>query len=252
MTSRVTRRDWLQVVAAGAVTGVLGASSSAEARGQCPTFAGDPADILPSQADSPQVILQKLLAGNARYVDNDPIPHNRDVDQGLEVDPVNGQRPAAMVLTCADSRVVPELIFDQPRARLFVCRVAGNFATDEIIGSLEYGVRVLGAKMLVVMGHSACGAVTSTITLITQGPGAFPPDILASKIPTVLAGLRAPVERALAQSPPGTPDSELLRRATDEVARDNADRLRNLPPILQGLLVVPARYDFDTGVATLL
>jgi carbonic anhydrase len=252
MTNLVTRRGWLQVVGAGTVTGLLGASSPAAARGRCPTFPGDPASVLPSQADDPQRILEKLLAGNARYIDNDPIPHNRDFDQGLEIDPVNGQRPAAMVLSCADSRVVPELIFDQPRARLFVCRVAGNFATDEIIGSLEYGVRVLGAKLLIVMGHSSCGAVTSTIALIRQGPGAFPPDVLASKIPIVLAGLRPPVERVIAQSPPGTPDSELLRAATDEVARENAALLRGLPPILQGLDVVATRYDIDTGVVNLL
>jgi carbonic anhydrase len=258
MFGSVTRRGWLRILGVGTLGGLLGSvTSPAAARGRCPTFPGQHKDILPSQADSPQVILEKLMQGNNRYVNNDPIPHRRDVDQGLEeIDPVLGQLPAAMILSCADSRAVPEYIFDQPRARLFVCRVAGNFATDELIGSLEYGVEVLGARLLIVLGHSACGAVTSTIRLVREGPSAFSPTVLASKIPIVLEGLRAPVARVIASNPPDTSAGTLLRQAIDEVARENAALLASQRPILaprvqNGTLgVVAARYDIDTGVVS--
>jgi carbonic anhydrase len=259
MIGFVSRRALLRALSLGSLGSLLGATPAAAIRGGggCPTV-GIPAGLLPSQADSPQEILEKLIQGNRRYVENDLIPHERSFDQGLEVDPVTGQRPAAMILSCADSRAVPELIFDQPRARLFVCRIAGNFATDELIGSLEYGAFVLGAKLLIVLGHSGCGAVTSTIQLIRDGAGSFPLPIQNSKIPTVLEGLRLPVERVIDSFPPGTPAAALLRPATEEVARENAALLATQPPILAPrfqdgtLAVAAAYYDIESGVVTFL
>jgi carbonic anhydrase len=259
MIGFVTRRALLRALSLGSLGTLVGATPAVAIRGGggCPTV-GIPAGLLPSQADSPEEILNKLIQGNHRYVANDLIPHERSFDQGLEVDPVAGQRPAAMILSCADSRAVPELIFDQPRARLFVCRIAGNYATDEMIGSLEFGAFVLGAKVLIVMGHSACGAVENTITLIREGAGAFPPPILASKIPGVLTGLRPPVQKVIDSFPPGTPAATLLRPATEEVARQNAQLLATQEPILAPrfedgtLAVAAAYYDIDSGVVTFL
>jgi carbonic anhydrase len=126
--------------------------------------------------------------------------------------------------------------------------VAGNFATDEVIGSLEYGAAVLGAKMLVVLGHSGCGAVDSTIALV-RGTATFPPEEFG-KIRTVLEGIVPAVENVI-----GTvPDDQLLRRATEENVRLNVARLSTQGPILSRrfasgqLGIVGAYYDIETGV----
>jgi carbonic anhydrase len=133
-----------------------------------------------------------------------------------------------------------------------VCRVAGNIASKEVVGSLEYAVKVLGSKLVVALGHSQCGAVKATIELV-QGRTAFPPaefgqiGLLAQRI--------TPAVRAVE---PTTPPSALLARATDANALLTADTLRTLPPILAAriregsLAVVPARYDLETGRIDLL
>ena len=181
-------------------------------------------------------------------MNDDPILHLRSRDQSDEI--TSGQAPAAMILSCADSRAVPEYIFDQPRVKLFVCRVAGNIATDELIGSLEYGVKVLKARLLIVLGHSNCGAVTSTFSLV-RGM-AFPPAGWG-KVQTILEKIRPAVVRTIAQSPPGTPELALRQAATEENARLNAALLANLEPILapgvrsDSLGVVAAGYDIGTG-----
>ena len=110
---------------------------------------------------TPDEAIAELVAGNKRY----------QAGKNESTNPVEartslaaGQAPFAAVIRCADSRVAPEIVFDQPLGDLFVCGVAGNIPTTEIIASLEFGVAVLGAKVIVVMGHSACGAVDAAIT----------------------------------------------------------------------------------------
>ncbi len=110
---------------------------------------------------TPDAALGELMAGNARYVEGRMESHNLPAARsGLAA----GQAPFAAVIRCADSRVAPEIVFDQPLGDLFVCGVAGNIPTSEIIASMEFGVAVLGAKVIVVMGHSACGAVDAALT----------------------------------------------------------------------------------------
>jgi carbonic anhydrase len=109
---------------------------------------------------TPDDVLAKLVAGNKRYVEGGMTSHNLPAARaGLAA----GQAPMAAVIRCADSRVAPEIVFDQPLGDLFVCGVAGNIPTTEIIASLEFGVAVLGCKLIVVMGHSACGAVDAAL-----------------------------------------------------------------------------------------
>jgi len=245
MGEGLTRRWWLRAFGVGAFGALVGsAKPNAAAAEDCPD-PPDP-DLFPDQDDSSQEILNKLGLGIQRYTNNTPVLHLRCTDQSLEI--ITGQAPAVMVLSCADSRVVPEYISDQPRATLFVCRVAGNFATDEVIGSLEYGAAVLGAKMLVVLGHSNCGAVASTIQLV-RGTATFPPEQFGH-IRTVLEGIVPAVQNVI-----GTvPDNQLLRRATEENARLNAARLSTQGPILSRrfasgqLGIVGAYYDIETGV----
>jgi len=102
--------------------------------------------------------LEKLLAGNARFISQDTEAVN---SSELRAQFATGQSPFAAILCCADSRIAPEIVFDQPLGELFVCRVAGNVPTPEIIESLEFAVVHLGVQLIVVAGHSSCGAVTA-------------------------------------------------------------------------------------------
>src|SRR5215813_5069947 len=111
---------------------------------------------------SPDTALSELLAGNQRFAANklNSIAHDLVI---LKEHTVEKQEPFAAVLSCADSRVPVELVFDQTIGHIFVTRVAGNIVTPEIIGSLEYGVAVLGVKVLLVLGHTSCGAVKAAM-----------------------------------------------------------------------------------------
>src|ERR1700751_4320547 len=111
---------------------------------------------------TPDAALQELVNGNARFAANQLTSIERSLAL-LKEPTAEKQEPFAAVLACADSRVPVELIFDQTIGQIFVTRVAGNFVTPEIIGSLEYGAAVLGTKVILVMGHAGCGAVKAAI-----------------------------------------------------------------------------------------
>jgi carbonic anhydrase len=111
---------------------------------------------------TPDEALKELLAGNERFAANKQTSIDRDLTV-LKEHTVDKQEPFAAVLACADSRVPVELIFDQTIGDVFVTRVAGNMVTPEIIASLEYGVAVLGVKVLLVLGHTGCGAVKAAM-----------------------------------------------------------------------------------------
>jgi carbonic anhydrase len=131
----------------------------------------------PQNVLSPDAALQRLIAGNARYVEGvsrrHDFKHEREALAG-------GQNPFAAVLGCADSRIAPEYAFDTARGDLFVCRIAGNFASEESIASLEYAVSVLATPLILVLGHDACGAVDATIKSLKDGtslPGHLPSEL---------------------------------------------------------------------------
>lgn len=118
--------------------------------------------------------LNRLLEGNSRYqagtsCSKNPCPKTIDLE--------SGQKPFAAFIRCADSRVAPEIVFDQPLGSLFVCGVAGNIPTLEIVASIEYAVLSLGTRLIVIMGHSSCGAVTAALEMDTECidlPGRLP------------------------------------------------------------------------------
>jgi len=110
---------------------------------------------------SPQETLQQLLSGNERYVSDQTTSSNPPSNRSALA---AGQSPIAAIIRCADSRVSPEIVFDQPLGKLFVCGVAGNIPTPEIVESIEYAISHLGTTLIVVMGHSNCGAVTAALT----------------------------------------------------------------------------------------
>ena len=110
----------------------------------------------PQNVLSPEASLERLMKGNGRYVEGvsrrHDFKHEREALAG-------GQNPYAAILSCADSRIAPEYAFDSGRGDLFVCRVAGNFATAEVVASMEYAVAVLSVPLILVLGHDSCGAV---------------------------------------------------------------------------------------------
>ena len=111
--------------------------------------------------------LQRLVEGNINYVSD---KENVDTSVGIRSSLVSGQSPYAIILSCADSRVIPESIFDANAGQIFVCRVAGNIANTSTIASIEYAVAHLGTKLIMVLGHESCGAVTAAISGVKASP----------------------------------------------------------------------------------
>ena len=148
------RRHFLKAALAGAATGV-----ATRAGLRLPSLDSPPT----RRSLPPDAALQELADGNRRFVANQLSSINEDLNM-LKQRTAEKQQPFAGVLSCADSRVPVELVFDQSIGQLFVARIAGNIVTPEIIGSLEYGVAVLGISAVLVLGHSHCGAVKAAMT----------------------------------------------------------------------------------------
>jgi carbonic anhydrase len=193
---------------------------------------------------SPAAALARLVEGNARYVANEPL--ERDFSAG-RASRVLGQAPFAAILGCADSRVSPELAFDQSPGDLFVVRVAGNFVTTEGLGSLEFGVAVLGVKLILVLGHSHCGAVNATVKALHEG------NDLPGHIAELVHAMRPGIAPAL-----NNPGEDLAQSAVIANVRHNVERLRQAGPILADLVakgelqVEGGVYDLATGKVNLL
>ena len=152
-----SRRDFLRGSAA-AVAGIVTAGVAADT---AHSFLS-PHSVLAQSTLTPDAALKELMDGNRRFVSGKTTAHEHDLTI-LKHNLEEKQEPYAAVLSCADSRVPVEIVFDQTIGHLFVTRVAGNIITPEIIGSLEYGVAVLGTKVILVLGHSNCGAVKAVV-----------------------------------------------------------------------------------------
>jgi carbonic anhydrase len=194
----------------------------------------------PAQAQTalaPDAALDQLMAGNARFVAGRLTSFDADLNI-LRQQTVAKQEPFAAVLSCADSRIPVEFVFDQSIGHVFVARIAGNVCTPEIIASLEYGAAVLGTAAIVVLGHSGCGAVKATIE--------------AKSVPGQISALYAPIRPAVERA--GT-DLEAAIRANAQI---QAELLRTASPVVAGLVrqgkltVVAAYYDLGTGKVSLL
>lgn len=130
----------------------------------------------------------RLREGNERFVGGHPAHPSQLVEHRAEL--VAGQHPHTVLFGCADSRVAAEIIFDQGLGDMFVVRTAGHVIDSAVLGSLEYGVAVLGAPLIVVLGHDRCGAVAATLAALSGGavPGGFIRDIVERVTPSVLGG----------------------------------------------------------------
>ncbi len=186
--------------------------------------------------------LTMLMQGNARYR-NGTSEHRDRTARREEVS--SGQDPFAMVLSCSDSRVPPDIIFDQTLGNLFVVRIAGNCAFAAGTGSLEYAYEHFHSPLLMVLGHSGCGAVKAAVDGVASGKLDAPGDI------GVIVKAIAPAVNTVRHMP-----GDIYANATAENARQTAAKLRHQPPILSkglsdGLRVVSAVYDLKSGLVSL-
>jgi carbonic anhydrase len=171
----------------------------------------------PQNVLSPDASLKRLLEGNERYVEGVSKRHDfRHEREAL----AGGQNPYAGILSCADSRIAPEYAFDSGRGDLFVCRVAGNFANDETIASLEYGVAVLGIPLILVLGHDSCGAVDAAIKSVRDDKP------LPGHMPSLVTAI-APAVKAVSQQ-----TGDVLGNAIRQNVVDNVAKLKSATPIL--------------------
>lgn len=192
----------------------------------------------PEEKITADSVLAELKAGNRRHAAYGYRHPHETLDRRRQL--VSGQHPHAEVLSCSDSRVPPEIVFDQGLGDLFIVRVAGNVATDAELGSLEYGAEHLHVPLIVVLGHESCGAVTAAV----QGG---PPE---GHIATLVNLIKPAVEKT--SDLPGDPVANAVRMNVELVVR----QLRSSTPILSELVahgkvkVVGAVYSIETGSVT--
>jgi carbonic anhydrase len=195
---------------------------------------------------TPAEALNRLKEGNARFVNNRPI--NRDLLQQVK-ETGEGQYPFAIVLGCVDSRVSPELVFDQGVGDIFSARVAGNFVNDDILGSMEFATKVAGAKVIVVLGHTRCGAIMGACD-----------DVQLGNLTGMLDNLKPAVEAVA--TPAGEDRSSQNAAFVQQVADKNValtiEAIKQRSPVLSTMLadgeidIVGGMYDVTTGEVTFL
>lgn len=193
----------------------------------------------------PVEALERLRAGNARFVANEPSREFSDVERARLA---SGQEPFAVILGCSDSRVPTEVVFDQGLGDLFVIRVAGNIVAPSQIGSIEFAAQKFATRLVVVLGHTHCGAVEATIDELQQ------PAEKQSRNIAAIVGRIQPSVMDLLERGDVTDRDDLMRRAVRENVRYSANALRHGSEIIEELigkgelLIVGAEYSLDTGV----
>jgi carbonic anhydrase len=231
-THEISRRRLL-ALAATTGAGALAATALSPIASASSLFAAESFEL--PEIGTPDEALAELERGNRRFVENRVVGPNRNMVRLQSTAPK--QTPFAAFLSCADSRVPVEIIFDQGFGDLFVCRAAGNVVSPEMIASLEFGTLVLGSKVLVVLGHSACGAVAAA----QKG------DAVPGQISTLYHRIEPALESGMS-----------LDAAVTANVRYQARLLERSSPVLAGLVkegklrIVGATYALATGKVTML
>ncbi len=202
----------------------------------------------PEQISDPEQALELLREGNARFTAHPEHHTGHPAEHRLRI--AGGQHPFAIVLSCADSRVPPELVFDQDLGDLFVVRTAGQVLAPPVLGSIQYGVEHLHVPLLVVLGHEGCGAVKATLEALESGSAAS-----GTAIDSLVEAIRPAAEQALADAGPGADEEHRLAEAVrlnvaGEVAQLSADPLLAEAVEAGRLRVVGATYDLHDGAVT--
>lgn len=185
---------------------------------------------------TPSRALEMLKEGNQRFINGTPAKPRQDYSRLIEV--AAGQKPFATIVGCSDSRVPNEIIFDQGLGDLFIVRTAGQVSTYASWGSIEFAEEVLGTRLIVVLGHTQCGAVQAAVNL-PEVPG---------HIVTLINAIKPAVEEAKEKHP-----HDLVNASIQENVRMQVDQLKKLEPVLArrvregSLMIVGAVYDLNTG-----
>jgi carbonic anhydrase len=188
--------------------------------------------------------LNRLRDGNRRFAANQPA-HGEDAESRRE-ELTRGQEPFAIILGCSDSRVPAEIIFDQGLGDLFVIRVAGNIVAPSQIGSVEFAATRFGTRLVVVLGHSQCGAIEETVNQLRS-----PAEENSRNIGAIVNFVRPSVEAVMDSS---LDLDELTARAVRENVRTSAEQMRHGSKIIErlerdeGLVIVGAEYSLETGL----
>jgi carbonic anhydrase len=197
---------------------------------------------------SAQEALARLRDGNHRFVTD--ARSDAVVSQARRREVAGGQEPFAIILGCSDSRVPAEIVFDQGVGDLFVIRVAGNIVASSQVASVEFAAARYGTKLVVVLGHSQCGAIQATLEELQQ-----PMGHQSRNLRSIVDRVRPSVEALLATNLKNDPDA-LVRQAVRANIRTSVDHLRHGSEILErliereGLVVAGAEYSLETGAVT--
>ncbi len=184
-------------------------------------------------------VVQSLKEGNERFIKNSLTPGNHLVQVKKSV---KGQYPEAIVLSCIDSRVPVEYIFDRGIGDLFVGRVAGNFVNEDMLGSMEYSCKVAGAKVILVLGHEHCGAIKSAID-----------DVKLGNITAMLSKIRPAVEQTKYDGYKSSKNPEFVHKVCENNVIHTIEQIRLQSPILKELedngqiKIIGGIYDLDSG-----
>lgn len=196
-----------------------------------------------SQADlTPALALQILKDGNARFMNN--LKANRNLLQQVN-ETSTGQFPFAVILSCIDSRTSAELIFDQGLGDIFSVRIAGNFVNEDILGSMEFACKVAGSKLVVVLGHSRCGAVKGACD-----------DVKLGNLTKLLAKIRPAVEAVPEDGDRSSGNAEFVEKVASKNVELTMERIERESPTLKEMLdkheiaMVGGMYDVETGGVT--
>lgn len=193
--------------------------------------------------------LHALMEGNAKFISGD-VEHlvensqpPRRIDTG-----VNGQKPYAIVVTCADSRLSPEILFNKGIGEIFVIRVAGNVVSPHELGSIEYAAEHLGAKLVMVLGHTKCGAVSAAYDYYTTAEELRPE--LSKNLESILEDIEPAVNKAVVEDS-GKAGAEDIN--VDVVVRQIKNKSRVIRELMEtsGVKVVGGKYDIVTGAVAL-
>jgi carbonic anhydrase len=205
----------------------------------------------------PDEALQKLMDGNKHFVEN-KLTLAAMSDPATRASLARSQKPYAIILTCSDSRVPPEIIFDKGLGEIFVVRVAGNIPDPVVLGSIEYAAEHLGSTLIMVLGHERCGAVTATVDSKGKSTGSANIDAIVKVIkPTVKSSAKDCTPCKGEKKCAETKKSEFVECVIDANAKTVAANLTKNSKILKHLAeekkikIVAAKYDLDDGMVTL-
>lgn len=234
---RPNRRVLLSGAFVGTVAALAGCSSTAAPSSTASTSPQAP-------PTTPEAALKRLMEGNQRWVEGNPQNPNRDLARRQAV--AHEQKPFAVVLSCIDSRVPPELVFDVGLGDLFVTRTGGEAVSPVVTGSLEYGPLSNGTPLIVVLGHQHCGAVKATYASLSDG------ETLPGNLPEIVTALQPAYEQVAAAG--GSDPIDAMVRAQIELAANDLRANPDLAPLVakQDLAIVGAYYSLDTGAVEVL